>query len=80
MKTEYKTEDELIFLRNVLTKAYASTENLIFFDDIEEIDNYRLILIKFRKECFDCLGESDPNQIIINKIEKNILKRKSINL
>lgn len=72
MKTNFESEEEKLFLYFLLNLGIQSTDHLIFNHQEVEIKEYHKRIIYFRKRCFECLGEKDPNETIVDSILDNI--------
>lgn len=71
MKTIFNTDEEKLFLNKLLHRGVMFTDNILE-SDYGMSNEYILHKIEFRRECFRCLGERDPNHDYINYLEDTL--------
>jgi len=75
MKTTLNDEKDIQFLKIVLRRCIMQGEQFLF--DYAMVKNNNLHeycnqLLKIRKKCYEWLGEEDPNEETLKKLNNNL--------
>lgn len=65
MITNFQTDSEKKFLYDLLWRGIMSTD--LIFNEIQNIEEYKKHLVRFREQCFEYLQEEDPDIAAIKK-------------
>jgi hypothetical protein len=83
MKTEFKTDEEKMYLLKIIHHTIKSIESWIFspavmhmiaggdIKGVPEISSYNKSMLELRTKCLEYLEEKDPNELFLKRLYDN---------